>query len=61
MTGLLRDDAGLLHPVLINVPANQIREIIEKAEDCRGSALNKQVRIELSPITRALNFGVSPV
>ena len=46
MTGLLRDDAGLLHPVLINVPANQIREIIEKAEDCGrqlegGSALRR--------------------
>ena len=44
MTVLLRDDAGVLHPVLINVSADQIREIIEKAEECGrqlGSALSR--------------------
>ena len=34
MTVLLRDDAGVLHPVLINVAADKIRDIIGKAEDC---------------------------
>src|SRR5215472_16891957 len=44
MTVLLRDDAGVLQPVLINVSADQIREIIEKAEECGrqlGSALSR--------------------
>ena len=52
MTVLLRDDAGVLHPVLIDVPADQIREIIEKAEDC-GRQLEERFRIEPLPIVRA--------
>ena len=51
VTVLLRDDAGVLHPVLINVPADQIRDIIEKAEDC-GRQLGERFRIEPLPIVR---------
>ena len=51
MTVLLRDDAGVLHPVLINVSADQIREIIEKAEEC-GRQLEERFRIEPLPIVR---------
>jgi hypothetical protein len=51
MTGLLRDDAGVLHPVLGNVPADQIRKIIEKAEDC-GPQLEEPFRIAPLPIVR---------
>jgi hypothetical protein len=52
MTVLLRDDAGVLHPVLINVPAEQIRDLIEKAETC-GRQLEERFRIEPLPIMRA--------
>jgi hypothetical protein len=51
MTVLLRDDAGVLHPVLIDVPADEIHEIIEKAEDC-GRRLEERFRIAPLPIVR---------
>jgi hypothetical protein len=51
MTVLLRNDAGVLHPVLINVTADQIRDIIAKAEDC-GRELEERFHIDPLPIVR---------
>jgi hypothetical protein len=52
MTVLLRDDASVLYPVLINVRTDQIDEIIEKAEDC-GRQLEERFPIAPLPIVRA--------
>ena len=51
MTVLLRDDASVLYPVLINVRTDQIGEIIEQAEDCRRQP-EERFRIEPLPIAR---------
>jgi hypothetical protein len=48
----LRDDAGVLFPVMIDVKANEIPELVKKAEDLdRG--MSKRFRCERTAISSA--------
>ena len=52
MNVYLRDDAGVLFPVMLHVPADQIPELVAKAEELDRD-MSKRFRCERTPVRQA--------